>query len=52
MRVGTAKGSGVDVTRLHLLQDKNYKKYGPIWRDKFPGLPPMVAVTRPEDIEK
>ena len=42
----------LDLSRLHHFQRHNFEKYGPIWREKLPGLPESVTTTRPNDIEK
>ncbi|XP_047481684.1 probable cytochrome P450 49a1 [Penaeus chinensis] len=38
--------------RLHLLTDALFREYGDLFRIHLPGLPPLVFVCHPEDIEQ
>lgn len=45
-------GDGIPISRMLELQRLRFKRYGYIWRDIVPGMPPIVYTARPEDIEK
>ena len=41
----------MDKTKQRQLKQFRYEKYGPISREKIPGLPAVVFTARPEDAE-
>lgn len=41
-----------DFTRFLDVHRFNWKKFGKIWRSKYPGLPQVVVTTCPKDVEK
>lgn len=45
-------GDGIPISRMLELQQLRFKRYGYIWKDIVPGMPPIVYTARPEDIEK
>jgi len=45
-------GTGFGVTRNLDHARISIKKFGPFWKDSFPGFPCLVTTARPEDAEK
>ena len=45
-------GHGIEVERMMEVFRMQLKKYGPIWKEIAPGMPPIVCTTRPEDAQE
>lgn len=45
-------GHGIKLERMIEIFRMQHKKFGPIWRDIMPGMPPIVSIARPEDVER
>lgn len=45
-------GYGIEVERMMEIFRIQYKKFGPIWKDIMPGMPPIVSTVLPENAER